>query len=315
MKVLAIVEPTSLVAKELRGRLADRADLWRELRLLTLAEEEVGTLTDVAGGAAVVQRLSAETLEGVDLAFLCGRAPEIRRALAELPAGARAVVLSPDPVPGLGEPYVAGVNLPERPEGSVVVSPHPGAVLLALLLHPLLPLGLSRAEATLLQPISVFPSESLDQLFAQARGLLTFQKTPESSHWRRQIAFNLQAAEGDGARVRAEAAGVLGGGAAVTAAVVQAGVFHGFAASVHLAFPSDPGSAAVRDALEAAPFVRWTDQEGVGPVDVAGGDEVLLGALLPDGESTGSYWVWAVMDNLTRGGASNAVALAEALLG
>ena len=315
MKVLAIVQPGGLVAKELRGQLEGRPHLWRELRLLTTAEEEVGTLSDVAGGAAIVQRLSAETLEGVDLAFLFGGEAESRRALAELPPGARAVVFAPDHAAS-GPPRVAGVNLPDTLDEPVVRSPHPGAVLLALLLHPLRPLGLARAEATLLQPVSVFPAESLDQLFEQARGLLTFSKVPESVHWQRQLAFNLQSAEETGIRVREDLAAVLGGGPAVTATVVQAGVFHGFGASVHLAFSPDPGQDAIRDALESAPRVRWADdQEGLGPVDVAGGDEVLLGALRADGEPAGSYWAWAVMDNLTRGGASNALAIAEALLG
>jgi len=273
----------------------------------------------VAGGAAIVQRLSAETLEGVDLAFVFGGDAQARLALAALPPGARAVVFTRDPA-AQGPPRVDGVNLPESFDEPVVVSPHPGAVMLALLLHPLRPLGLARAEATLLQPVSVLPAESLDQLFEQARGLLTFSKVPASVHWQRQLAFNLQAAEETGARVREELAAVLAGGPAVTATVVQAGVFHGFGASVHLAFSPDPGPEAIRDALEAAPRLSWADQEGLGPVDVAGGDEVLLGPLRADGEpagsdSAGSYWVWAVMDNLTRGGASNALAIAEALLG
>jgi aspartate-semialdehyde dehydrogenase len=214
---------------------------------------------------------------------------------------------------------VAGVNLPDRLDEAIVLSPHPGAVLLSLVLQPLLPLGLARAEATLLQPISVFPAESLDQLFEQARGLLAFQKQPESVHWRRQLAFNLQSAEegdaGAGARLREEVAAVLGGRAEVTAALVQAGVFHGFGASIHLAFAPDPGIEAVRDALAEGPRLRWADQEALGPVDVAGGDEVLLGPLRADRQPGGSYWLWAVMDNLTRGGASNALAIAEALLG
>lgn len=314
MRVLAIVEPGGLVAKELREQLEGRPQLWRELRLLTAAEEEVGTLADVAGGAAIVQRLSAETLEGVDLAFLFGGEAATRRALEAMPPGARAVVFAPDPSVA-GPPRVAGVNLPESLDEPVVLSPHPGAVLLALLLHPLRSLGLARADATLLQPVSVFPAESLDQLFEQARGLLTFSKVPASAHWQRQLAFNLQPAEEAGARVRDELAAVLAGGPPVTAAVVQAGVFHGFAASVHLTFSPDPGAEAIRDALEAAPGLAWADQEGLGPVDVAGGNDLLLGPLRADGGPSGSYWVWAVMDNLTRGGASNALAIAEALLG
>jgi aspartate-semialdehyde dehydrogenase len=105
----------------------------------------------------------------------------------------------------------------------------------------------------------------------------------------------------------------------VATQVVQAGVFHSYSASVHVAFAPAPagvpGLEAVREALSAAPWLRWADQEPLGPVDAAGAEEVLLGPLRPDGARPGAFWLWSVMDNLTRGGASNAVALAEALLG
>src|SRR5205814_142612 len=114
-----------------------------------------------------------------------------RQALATAPAAARAVILSPDAALADGPPLVAGVNLPAKgPIGPVVVSPQPGTVFLAHLLHPLAGLGLRRAEATLLQPVSVFTPEALDQLFEQARSMLTFQKVPEATHWQRQLAFN-----------------------------------------------------------------------------------------------------------------------------
>jgi len=54
------------------------------------------------------------------------------------------------------------------------------------------------------------------------------------------------------------------------------------------------------------------DEDPLGPIDAAATDDVLLGHLRS--ESPGSYWLWSVMDNLTRGGASNAIAIAEALL-
>ena len=60
MKVAAILNPVGLLAKELRDQLGNRPDLVREQRLLTTVEEEVGTLTESAGAAAVVQRFSPD---------------------------------------------------------------------------------------------------------------------------------------------------------------------------------------------------------------------------------------------------------------
>ena len=72
MHVVAVVHPTSLLAKELRERLEARSDLCRELRLLSLDEEEIGAVTESAGAAAFVGRLEPDSLAGVDLAFFCG---------------------------------------------------------------------------------------------------------------------------------------------------------------------------------------------------------------------------------------------------
>jgi aspartate-semialdehyde dehydrogenase len=313
MKTLAIVEPGGLTARELRDQLARRPELWREARLLTTNEDEVGTLTDLAGSAAVVQLLTPESLEGVDLVFLAGAAATSRATLPALPPGTRVVWLSPDATLADGPPLVAGVNLPASLPGPVAVSPRPGAILLAHLLHPLLDMGLRRAEVTLLQPVSVFAPDALDQLYEQARGLLTFQPRSETRHWDGQLAFNLVPA-GTGDELREQVEAMLGGGFELTAQVLLAGVFHSYAASLHLAFDADPGLEALRDALGDQPWVSWAEQESLGPVDAAGAEEVLLGQLRADRGRPGSYWLWAVMDNLTRGGASNAVALAEALL-
>jgi aspartate-semialdehyde dehydrogenase len=51
----------------------------------------------------------------------------------------------------------------------------------------------------------------------------------------------------------------------------------------------------------------------LGPIDAAASDKVLFGTVRKD-EAAGGLWLWAVMDNLTRGGALNAIEIAEALL-
>jgi len=310
----AVLHPGGLTAKELRGQLDERPDLVREVRLLTTVEEEVGTLTESGGSAAMVQRFAPEAVEDVDILFLCGPAAESRRVLEAVP-GARAVILSPDAEVRDAPPYVAGVNLPPHEAVEpVVLSPQPGAILLAHVLHPLQQLGLRRAEATLLQPVSVFPGEALDQLFEQARNLLTFQPVGESAHWQRQLAFNLLPTDVAGDALREQVEAVLADGAAITAQVLQAGVFHSFAGSLHVTLEPDPGLERIREAYAERPGLRWAEEEPLGPVDAAAAEDVLIGHVRSDRGRGGSYWLWAVMDNLTRGGASNAIALAEAVL-
>ena len=50
----------------------------------------------------------------------------------------------------------------------------------------------------------------------------------------------------------------------------------------------------------------------LGPIEAAASDKVIFGTVRKD--DTGGFWLWAVMDNLTRGGALNAVEIAEAVL-
>jgi aspartate-semialdehyde dehydrogenase len=53
---------------------------------------------------------------------------------------------------------------------------------------------------------------------------------------------------------------------------------------------------------------------GPGPIDVAGRDEILVAPARSDPERPDAWWLWAVMDNLTLGGATNAARLARELL-
>jgi aspartate-semialdehyde dehydrogenase len=68
---------------------------------------------------------------------------------------------------------------------------------------------------------------------------------------------------------------------------------------------------AIRKALAGNPHIETAeDPKHLGPIDSAASDKVLVGAIrkAPDR----GFWLWAVMDNLTRGGALNALEIAEA---
>ena len=80
--------------------------------------------------------------------------------------------------------------------------------------------------------------------------------------------------------------------------------------------PSDtPDLQELREALENLPFVASADDvDLVGPIDVAGRDEILLGRIDPSNDDGRSWWITAVMDNLTRGGGLNALELADPIL-
>lgn len=318
MTRIAILHPSNLLGRELRETLDRRQGLWQELLLLTTHKEEVGNLTEVRGAAAMVQSYTPEALAGIDLVFLCGPMAANRPVLEALPPGATAVILSPDAGGEEGRALVAEVNLVDAYRGELLLNPHPAAIGLAQLLHPLGDLGLRSAAATVVLPTSMREQDALDELFDQTRAILTFADKKPQTIFGRQMAFNLVPAPEDGLQATALAGLVgviLGDGPEISVQCLEAGIFHSLSISLHLRFAGDPGLEAVRAAFEDHPILELEDgDEAPGPIDVTGRDEVLIGRIVRDPQLPGAYWIWAVLDNLTRGGALNAVAILEKVL-
>jgi aspartate-semialdehyde dehydrogenase len=311
MTTLAIVHPTTLLGKELREILGRRhASLpWQEIRLLSTNEQEVGTLTDAGDAAALVQRYEPGSLDGVAAAFFCGPAAANRPLLAELPAEVTAVMLSPDAGIADGYPVVAGIN--SRPGGTanILLSPHPAVVLLAHLLHPLAAAYEPRqVTATVIQPASTFDEPGVEELFEETRQIVAMTERRRSSVFGAQLAFNLLPAlraNEAAAGIAASLATVLPKAPPLAVQLLQGGIFHGLAVSLHLRAADAPNLPAIRKALAASPYVEFAGDVGhLGPIDAPASDKVLLGPLRQDEQG---LWIWAVVDNLTRGGALNAI--------
>ena len=318
MTVLAVVEPNTLKGTELRQELRQHRELWSEVRLLSReSDDETATLSEL-DGAALVQPLSAEALAGVHLSFICGDYDEASPPWALAGDGSTTVLVSPERSPPGGIPVVSGVNPEAAVAGGLLVSPHPAVVLLALLLDPLRSLGIAEAAAWLVQPATMRGRRGMDELMAQTRALLVFSDERPTDVFGQQLTFNLLPTGEATEPLADEVAGLLG--AAVTPAIeiVQGAVFHSFTASVLVGFETDPGSEAIEAALDAQPLLEPHDPKappGPGPIAAAGRNKVLLGPVAPVSGQPGRYWLRAVMDNLTRGGAVNALEIAAAALG
>jgi aspartate-semialdehyde dehydrogenase len=313
MTAIAILHPTNLRGKELRETLEARHRNWSDLRLLSTHEDEIGTLTEVAGTAALVNRYEPESLKGVDLAFLCGTAEESRPILAEMPGETTAVLLSPDATLDDGLPVVTGVNSEATHGRRSLVSPHPAVILLAHLLHPLRGFSATEAVATVIQPASMKGQEGLEELFDNSRQIVSMASRTTTPVFGTQLAFNILPAAMAAEVVGDQLHTILAGSPPVAMQILQGGVFHSIAASVLVRCPSNPTLAAFRKALAENPVLEVAVKPRLlGPVDAAGSDKVIFGSLRKD--DAGAFWLWAVMDNLTRGCAVNALEIAEAVL-
>ncbi len=328
MSSVAIVNSTDLVGKELREAMARRGASWSDIRLLTTREKEENALTDVGGAAALVGRYDADALGGVDLAFFCGSSAEIAAALAPLPPEVTAIVLAPPAVPSppsegrLAEarPIVAGVNLEAarfaaNGRGKVLLSPHPAVILLAHLLAPLGALGLDEAVATIVQPASVQGDAGLDELFEQTRQIVAMTERKPTPIFGAQLAFNLLPTASAAVGLAATVGEVLPGERPISLQLLQGGVFHSLAASVFVRLSAASGAKQVRKALGEHVAIELVKKPALlGPIDAAASEAILVGAVEEDPGVAGGYWLWAVMDNLTRGGALNALEIGDAVL-
>ncbi|MEM1203961.1 MAG: Asd/ArgC dimerization domain-containing protein [Acidobacteriota bacterium] len=316
MTVLAVVHPSDIVAVDFREALDQRTDLWTDLRLLAATEEEVGLLTETRGAAAMVAAIDADSFDGVDVAFFFGPAETYRRHLETLPPSTRAVVVASGTESAAGRPVVADLQDLQDDPGDVLLSPDAGVVALAHLLAPLQEFGLSRAVATLLQPVSTWGKEGLDEMFEQTRDLLNFKPVESRSVLPGQLAFNVLHLRESAAAFEAQLREILAAGdedgPVLALQTLHAGVFHGLGISLHVQLTRDPGIDGIYDALEASPRIEWPKaRDPVGPTAAASRDEILIGNLAASGDG---YAIWAVMDNLTAGGAHNAAAILESLV-
>ena len=312
MSAIAIVHPVNLLGKELAGTLEGRARQWQEIRLLSTLAEEIGTLTEVAGAAAIVQRYEPDSFDGVSTVYFCGPVAANRPLFADLPAGTTAVVLSPDATPEDGPPIVAGVNLEAARPGRMLVSPHPAVILLAHLLHPLRDLHPESLVATVIQPASMSGNPGLEELFEQTRQIVAMTARRPTPVFGTQLSFNLLPTTADALPLAETLRAVLGEPPQVVLQVVQGGIFHCLSVSLHVRLAGSPGTSSLRKALAGHRYLEVADRPRLlGPIDAAASDKVIFGSVRKD--AAGGFWLWAVMDNLTRGGALNAVEIVEGL--
>ncbi|MBZ0111636.1 MAG: hypothetical protein K8J08_04175, partial [Thermoanaerobaculia bacterium] len=270
MKKYAIVNATDLVGQELKEYLGSSGVSSAQIELLATDKEHVGTLTEVAGAAAMVKPFSAEALAEVDVVFLCGILDDLGPAIDALPSTARGILLASEGE-GIGRLAVAGVSS-DLSSSNLLVSPAPSVVQLALLLAPLVDLGLVRGSATVVQPASRFGADALDELMEQTRKILAFHTPGGGEHFDRQMVFNLLPSEDEGA-VERQLQTVLSDrfepSPEIAVQMVQGGIFHGLSASLLVEFASPRSAEEVTERLAATTRIQLVDDVPPGPVDAA----------------------------------------------
>jgi aspartate-semialdehyde dehydrogenase len=324
---LALVGSESLMGREIRDVFAGNT-LGQGLKLVAAGTEEAGKLTELGGEPAFVAALQAETLESAQLIFLAAPPESVKQA-RELAPRAHLIDLSyvAEDMPNsrLRAPMVEPAGY-QAPAGSVHVIANAAAIAIALVLNRLgASHKLRRALAHVFEPASERGAAALEELQKQTVSLLSFKSQPKEI-FDAQLAFNLLARYGEEApvalddsemRIERHLATLLalsGGGILPSLRLIQAPVFHGYSISLWAEFESNPGVAAIEQALAGDWVdVRGKDTEPPDVVGMAGQNGLAVGNISTDRNNPQAAWLWIVADNF-RLRAENALALAQELL-
>ncbi|HEX7808087.1 MAG TPA: Asd/ArgC dimerization domain-containing protein, partial [Thermoanaerobaculia bacterium] len=216
-----------------------------------------------------------------------------------------------------GKLAIAGINLEELGAGDdVLVSPHPVAIPIALILKQIA--TLSRVEActaTVVQPASEFEQEGVEELANQTISVLSVQAVKHNV-FDRQLAFNLfPASEHNEEFIVSQIKGITDARTQIAMLITQGTIFHSHTFSLFIKTADELDPNAILEAFRANPALALPEgDQQFGTIDAAGKDEVLIAEVRPDPTIRGGFWVWAVCDNLRRSSALNAVLVAEKVL-
>ena len=315
---IGIVNPLTLVGNEIKTILRQRSFPFERVVLLDSSGEGAGALTEMDDQAMVVAGISDDELEELDVVFFCGSAAAnrewIERARSD---NFVAIDLSQPSTAEEGKIIVAGVNLDDIEQGdAVIVSPHPVAIPLTLILHQIeSTTPVEFAAATVIQPASEFEQRGVEELAKQTISVLNVHQLPKEV-FDRQLAFNLYPAlEHNEEFIVGQVRSLIDPRTELALMITQGTIFHGHTFSLFFRVGEQLDRPALINALSANPAIAFPegDQE-FGTIDAAGRNEVLIAEVRPDPSISGGFWVWAVCDNLRRSSALNAVLIAEKVL-
>ena len=311
---VALVEPTTLLGRDVRAVLTERAFPASRVHLFHQAGGPGGVLSAEDDEVAFIAPLTKDALETCRIAFLCGSAGETARFLATRTDGALAIDLS-----GVrnGQPLVVPSEEPgprPLPSGSLFLTPHPVAFLLAEVVRTVdAVVPVVGITAAVDRPVSELGKAALDELFQQALALATFRPVPKEVLGT-QVAFNSHAPADSRvfeARVAEDTMALLAREIPLTILSARAGVFHGHLLRVELRLGADAppsGDVLARFREQKQAFEIVDPENLLGPAESAGRDETLL----LRGEAEGRrVTLTLAADHLRRAGALLAVRLAE----
>ncbi|WP_137120349.1 aspartate-semialdehyde dehydrogenase [Segeticoccus rhizosphaerae] len=341
---LAVVGATGAVGTVMLSILSQRADLWGEIRLVASARS-AGRMLRVRGEDVVVQELTAEVFDGVDVAMF-DVPDEVSKKWAPIAVEHGAVVVDNsgafrmDPDVPLVVPEVNPAQAGNRPKG--IIS-NPNCTTLTMMdalgaLHA--GWGLTELVVASYQAVSGAGTAGINRLYDEVEVLsgnrevgqhtgdvraLLSDKLGEDSPFPAPIAFNVVPWAGspkeDGwsseeLKVRNESRKILGlPHLKVSATCVRVPVVTTHSLAVHATFERPLSVKEAQRAMVEAPSVVVLDNPDEGewptPADVVGSDPTFVGRVRQALDFPNTIDLFVCGDNLRKGAALNTAQIAE----
>jgi aspartate-semialdehyde dehydrogenase len=314
---IGIINPLTLVGTEIRSIMRERGFPYGKLELLDSSGQATGALTEMGGEPMVVASVAQEGLDDLDLVFFCGP-PATNKDWIDRHAEDRfiAIDVSQPSLSEEGTLVVADLNIDAADENTVLISPHPIAIPMALILHQIGTLSpVETCVATVIRPASEFEQAGVEELARQTVSVLNVDSVPKEI-FDRQVAFNLYpASPGNEPFIVSQIQALTTKDLDLSLFVTQGTIFHCHTFSMFVKTRKPLDHDAIVEALAASPAFAFAEgDQQFGTIDAAGRDEVLVAEVRPDPVIRNGVWIWAVCDNLRRASALNAVLTAERAL-
>ena len=329
--VVAVAGATGVVGREMLKVLEQRDFPASKVRALASARS-AGSTVPFKGGEIVVEEMTPESFEGVDIALFsagAGVSKQFRQAVVDHGAvmiDNSSAFRQEDDVP-LVVPEVNAHDLAWH--SGVIANPNCSTIEMVVALKPLYDLagGISRVVVSTYQAASGAGMKAMDELYAQTKQFMNGEELTIEA-FSDQIAFNViphidVPVEDDYYKEEwkmvVETTKIFGDdNIKVAPTCVRVPVLRCHAESLNIEFNSPITAEQARDALAATEGITVVDDAPnlVYPMPglLQGTDDVYVGRIRPDRTVENGLAMWLVMDQIRKGAALNAVQIAEALL-
>ncbi len=327
---VAILGATGAVGTELLQLLESRNFPISELTLLA-SERSAGEVRSFKGQEIIVQPVSHEAFEGVDL-VLASAGGSTSKQWAPVAVKAGAIVIDNSSAFRMDSqvPLVVPEVNPDAVEGhsGIIANPNCTTILMSVAIWPLhQKQPIERVVAATYQSASGAGARAMEEVKHQAQAILAGE-TPPTDIFPYPLAFNLFPHNSDlneqgycteEMKMVQETGKIFAmPGLRISATCIRVPILRAHSEAINLEFahPFDVNEA--RAILKSAPGVKlvedWQANYFPMPMDASGQDDVLVGRIRQDISHPNGLELWLSGDQIRKGAALNAVQIAELLV-